>query len=53
VDRIIEFVAHDTAEQADEAGVAADPTALWGLAWRARATAWLLRNRRTLQNALS
>jgi Phosphotransferase enzyme family len=56
VDRIIEFVVHDTAEQADEAGVtpdSTDPTPLWGLAWRARAAAWLLRNRGTLQNALS
>ena len=56
VDRIIEFVVHDTAFQADEAGVTpdtTDPEALWGLAWRARAAAWLLRHRHTLQNALS
>ena len=56
VDRIIEFVVHDTAEQADEASVTPETTApelLWALAWRARAAAWLVRHRRTLQNALS
>ncbi|UCH35468.1 MAG: phosphotransferase [Armatimonadota bacterium] len=63
VDRIIEFVIHDTAEQADEARITPDTTALkldvlgfnplWALAWRARAAAWLVRHRRILQNALS
>jgi len=63
VDRIIEFVVHDTAEQADEAGINPDTTdlkldalgfnPLWALAWRARAAAWLFRHRRTLQNVLS
>ncbi|MBI4300703.1 MAG: phosphotransferase [Chloroflexi bacterium] len=56
VDRIIEFVVHDTAEQADDAGVTpdtTDPAPIWALAWRARAAAWLFRHRRTLQNALS
>ena len=56
VERIIEFVVYDTAEQADEAGVTrdtTDATALWGLTWRARAAAWLLRHRRTLENALA
>lgn len=56
VDRIIEFVICDTAEQADEAGItpdATDPGPLWGLAWRARAGAWLVRHRAALQNALS
>ena len=55
VDMIIEFVVHDTAFQADEAGVTpdtTDPEALWGLAWRARAAAWIFRHRRTLQDAL-
>jgi hypothetical protein len=55
VDRIIEFVVYDTAEQADDAGVTPETTdsgALWALAWRARAAAWLYRHRRTLQNAL-
>ncbi len=56
LDRIIEVVVYDTAFQADEAGVtqdSTDPEALWGLAWHARAAAWQLRHRRTLQNALS
>ena len=61
VDRIIEYVAHDTAEQADEFDVGPDFNDLkpdgfpliWGLTWRARIGAWLWRNRETLQNALS
>ena len=63
VDRLIEFVVHDTAEQADEARVTPETTEidlhalgfnpLWALAWRARAAAWLFRHRLTLQNALS
>jgi aminoglycoside phosphotransferase (APT) family kinase protein len=63
VDRLIEFVVHDTAEQADEARVTPETTEvgidalgfnpLWALAWRARAAAWLFRHRRALQNALS
>lgn len=63
IDRIIEFVVHDTAEQADEAGITPDTldlriealgyNPLWALAWRARAAAWIVRNRRILQNALS
>jgi hypothetical protein len=53
---MIEVVVHDTAFQADEANItkgSVDPEALWGLAWRARAAAWLMRERRTLQRALS
>lgn len=56
IDRIIEFVVHATAADADEAGVTPDTTdaeTLWALAWHARSAAWLLRHRRTLQNALS
>ena len=60
VDRIIEFVVHDTAWQADDAGVVyktaspdTDPQLVWALTWRARAAAWLPRHRSTLQNALS
>ena len=54
-DRIIEFVVHDTAFQADEAGVtpkSTDREALWGLAWRARSAAWLLSNRRVIEKAI-
>ena len=55
-DQIVEFIVHDTAFQADDAEVtpdSTDPEALRGLAWRARAGAWMLRNRRTFENALS
>lgn len=56
LDQIVEFVVFDTAEQADEAGVMPETvstTALWGLAWRARAGAWILRNRLTFGSALA
>ena len=63
VDQIIEFVIHDTAEQADEARVTPETTELgidelgynplWALAWRARAAAWIYRHRRALRNALA
>lgn len=56
VDRIIEFVVHDTAWQAVDLDVTprtTDPTAVWALAWRARAAAWLHTHRRALQNALA
>jgi hypothetical protein len=29
------------------------PSALWAMAWRARAGAWLIRNRRPLENAFA
>ena len=54
-DLIIEFVIHDTAYQADEAGVTHDSTdneALWGLAWRERSAAWLLSNRKVIEQAI-
>jgi hypothetical protein len=54
-DHIIEFVVHDTAFQADEAGVtpgSTDREALWGLAWRARSGAWLLSNRKVIERAI-
>ena len=56
LDLMIEVVVHATAFEADAANVTretTDPEALWGLAWRARAAAWLVRGRRTLQNALN
>lgn len=62
VDRIIEVVICDTAEQADEAGIGVDSNhdntddrgfnPLWAMAWRARSASWLVHNRRVLQNAL-
>jgi hypothetical protein len=57
LDRIVEYVVSDTANEADEAGVTpettAHPVALWAMAWRARAAAWIVRNRRPLSNALA
>ncbi|MGB8646735.1 MAG: phosphotransferase [Anaerolineae bacterium] len=60
VDRIVEFVVHAAANEADEAGVTPDTTSggtapelVWALAWRARAAAWVYRHRGTLQNALA
>ncbi len=55
VHRIIEFAVHSVAAEANEAGISPDTTAtagLWGMAWRARAAAWMLRHRSTLQNGL-
>lgn len=56
VDRIVEFVVCDTAHEADDAAVTPDmtshPQALWAMAWRARAGAWIVRHRRALENAL-
>lgn len=55
-DRMVEYVISDTAQEADDAGVTPEltshPQALWAMAWRARAAAWLVRHRRTLVNAL-
>jgi hypothetical protein len=50
-----EFAVHDVAEQAIEAQVASetpDPGPLWGIAWRTRSAAWMLRHRAVLQRAL-
>ncbi len=56
-DRIVEFVVSETAWEADDAGVTPEmtshPMALWAMAWRARAAAWLMRNRRTFETALT
>ncbi|HEX7160304.1 MAG TPA: phosphotransferase [Trebonia sp.] len=57
LDQIIEFAIVDTASEADDAEVAPEtighPTALWAMAWRARSAAWMIRNRRVLETALS
>jgi hypothetical protein len=56
VDRIVEFVVHDAAAEADDLGVtpeSADPRYAWALAWPIRGAAWMLRNRAVLQNALT
>lgn len=55
VERMVQFAICDAAEQADEAKVDRDTTnteALWGLAWRSRAAAWMIRNRNALEQAL-
>ncbi len=59
VDLMIQFAIHDTAAQADEGGVTKDTTPdnadaeiIWGLSWRARAAAWLTRQRDDLVEAL-
>jgi Ser/Thr protein kinase RdoA (MazF antagonist) len=57
LDQIIQFAICDTAAEADDAAIMAEttahPTALWAMAWRARSAAWMIRNRRTLENALT
>jgi hypothetical protein len=57
IDRIIEFAICDTAFEADDAQVTAEmtthPIALWAMAWRARSAAWMVRNRPTLEAALT
>jgi hypothetical protein len=34
-------------------GTTSHPVALWAMAWRARSAAWMIRNRRALETALS
>jgi hypothetical protein len=56
-DRIIQFAICDTAWEADDAAITPDttahPIALWAMAWRARSAAWMIRNRRALEAALT
>jgi hypothetical protein len=55
VTNMIEFAIRDCAWEAIRAQVtpeSTDPTPLWALAWRARAAAWMLRHRPTLQHAI-
>lgn len=60
IDLMIELVVHETAAEAAMANVTpntkpadCDPELVWALTWHARGAAWILRHRRTLQNALS
>ena len=56
VQLMIEFSVHSVAAEADEFEIGPNttlPAGLWGMAWRARAAAWMLRHRSTLQNALA
>jgi hypothetical protein len=53
---IIEFAVHAAANEAIEAHVTSeslDAAPLWGIAWRARGAAWLLRHRPLLERALA
>lgn len=60
VDKLIEFAIRSAREEAAGYGVGPDtvsPAAdgfplLWGVTWRARAAAWMLDHRRTLDNAI-
>ncbi|WP_274364048.1 aminoglycoside phosphotransferase family protein [Paenibacillus thermotolerans] len=53
-DLILEVVVRETAEEAIENQVTPDSQGpLWGIAWRARAAAWILRHRSVLQNSLA
>lgn len=50
---ILEVVVRETAEQAIEIQVTPDTHgSLWGIAWRARAAAWILKHRAVLQKAI-
>ncbi|MBD2870306.1 phosphotransferase [Paenibacillus arenilitoris] len=52
-DLILEVVVRETAEEAVEQRVGPDSEGpLWGIAWRARAAAWIMRHRALLQGAL-
>lgn len=56
VDALVAYAVHAAAWEAIEAGVTPDSRdlkPLWGLAWRTRAAAWMLRHRPTLERALA
>jgi Ser/Thr protein kinase RdoA (MazF antagonist) len=56
VERMIETAVRACAYEAIEADVtpdSTDPAPLWGLAWRARSAAWMLRHRELLLGALT
>ena len=55
VDKMIDFAIQDAAAQAAEADVTpetGDPGPLWGITWRTRSAAWMLRHRSVLEAAL-
>lgn len=53
-DRILEAAVTETAAEAIDGKVTPESQGmLWGIAWRARAAAWMLRNRVLLENALA
>lgn len=53
-DMIVEVVVRETAEEAIELQVTPESEGpLWGLAWRARSAAWIMRHRGVLEKALN
>lgn len=55
VGRMVEVAVRDCAREAAESGItqeSTDPTPLWGLAWRARSAAWMLRHRTLLERTI-
>ncbi|MEK4978028.1 MULTISPECIES: aminoglycoside phosphotransferase family protein [Bacillales] len=54
LDMIVEVVVRETAEEAIEQQVSPETEGLlWGIAWRARSAAWILRHRGILEKALN
>lgn len=56
VDELVEVALLSAANEATGAGVTpetTDATAIWGLAWRARSGAWMIRNRKLLAAAIT
>ncbi|MGK8502890.1 hypothetical protein [Nocardia asiatica] len=52
--RMIEFAIRECAAEAEDAHItpsSTDPGPLWGLAWRARAAAWMIEHRAILERA--
>ena len=55
VDKMIEFAVHDSAAEADQAGVGPDTQEaepLWGVVWRVRSARWMLKHRTVLESAI-
>jgi thiamine kinase-like enzyme len=54
LDQIVEVAVSEAAQEAIDANVTQESVGLlWGLAWRTRAAAWMLRNRLVLERALA
>jgi Ser/Thr protein kinase RdoA (MazF antagonist) len=55
IQTMIDVATLDAADQAIEGNITpdtTDPTQLWGLAWRTRSAAWMIRNRKILEKAI-
>jgi hypothetical protein len=56
MDALISIVVCDAADQAIEANITPDcqdAAPLWGLAWRARSAAWIIRNQKSVEKAFT